>query len=141
MDITWNDDEGYEIRYHVLAQRYGLEEPYENAQAKLQTVIQKYQDKENVAKHEVDKAVQARDFAARELRALEEQVAQYHKEVATQKGYYAVENKQEFATRISLLEASIAAAEGRMAKFREAMAVPLPSGGLDADDKKNMQQR
>jgi hypothetical protein len=136
MEITWDNDEGYEIRYHVLAQRYGLEESYEKAQAWLKPIIRSYQDKENVAKHAVDKAVQARDYAARELKALEEQVAQYRKEIATQKGYYAVENKQEFATRISQLEASVAAAESSMAQFREKMAAPLPSGGLDADDKK-----
>jgi hypothetical protein len=136
MEITWDNDEGYEIRYHVLAQRYGCEESYENAPTELRTVLMDYQGRENLAKHAVDKAVQARDYAARELKALEEQVAQYRKEIATQMGYYAVENKQEFATRISQLEASVAAAESSMAQFREKIAAPLPSGGLDTEDKK-----
>jgi hypothetical protein len=138
MEITWDDDEGYEIRYGVLAKHYGFNEPYDKALARLQSDIRALMEKESIDRYEVEKAGKAKAAAVREQEDVQSRIEQSKKDIAVQQGYYAVENKPEHASRVHQLEASIAEAERRVEELRNRIELPLPSGGLADDEKKRL---
>lgn len=139
MDITWDDDEGYELRYEVLAKRYGLPGPYDKASRLLQSEIRALWDRENTAQSLVSKAAQAKESAGRELAEIQAQMERHGKDLAVQQGYYAVEQKPEYAAQMRQLEESIASLERRRAELQAGIGAPLPQACLLPEEKQRLE--
>lgn len=138
MDITWDDDEGYELRYDVLAKRYGMPGPYDKASQLLQSEIRELRDKESAAQSLVSNAVRARESAGRELADLEAQIERYRNDVAVQQGYFAVEQKPEYAARVRQLEEGMASLGRRGTELQARIDSPLPASGLLPEEKQRL---
>ncbi len=104
MDIMWRDDEGYELFYHCIQERYGYNGAYNNAWSELREEISrlhgKMQQIQNAEKHKLDTlhsySIQAEELKSRSV-ALEG-------DLDKQRKHYDIERKVEFEREIQRIE-------------------------------------
>ncbi len=118
MTITWNEDEGYDVSYHRIAERYGIGLPYDKATREAPKELQEMLAREAGARNVLEENRKKVEGYRNMIRSHESTMSGLTKDLELQEKHYQLEPRSEYKEKIERLKLSIENTRAELERMR-----------------------